>query len=184
MIAVYDGRFQPFHIGHLSFIERIHDETGLSVAILVIHSTVSADAGGYSGVVDAHHRPEKNPLTVWERVSLINQAIAHERFAFVAGVLAIPRPDLYWSVAKSFYPTERVICLSGKDDYERQKEAFWSSLGERILVIDTKGLPDVSSTVVKQKMQDAGEWSELIPVGGRTYFNKINGYERFRAAAI
>ena len=134
-------------------------------------------------VADAHHRPEKNPLTVWERVSLINQAIAHERFSFVSGVLAIPRPDLYWSIAKSFYPTERVICLSGKDDYERQKEAFWSSLGERTLVIDTNGLPKVSSTAVKQKMRDAEEWSELIPAGGRTYFNEINGYERFREAA-
>ena len=183
MIAVYDGRFQPFHIGHLSFIEGIHDQTGLSVAVLVIHSTMSADAGGYSGVADAHHRPEKNPLTVWERVSLINQAIAHEGFSFVSGVLAIPRPDLYWSIAKSFYPTERVICLSGKDDYERQKELFWASLGERTMVIDTNGLPKVSSTAVKQKMQDGEEWSELIPVGGRAYFNEINGYERFRAAA-
>ena len=183
MFAVYDGRFQPFHIGHLAFIERIHAETGLPVAVLVIHSTVSTEAVGYSSVANEHHRPEKNPLTVWERVSLINQAIAHEGYDFVSGVLAIPRPDLYWSIAKAFYPPKRVICLSGKDDYERQKEVFWASLGEQTVIINTDGLPTISSTAVKRMMRDGEDWSQLIPVGARNYFAEINGYERLQVAS-
>jgi nicotinamide mononucleotide adenylyltransferase len=183
MIAVYDGRFQPFHIGHLAFIERIHIETGLPVAVMVIHSTLSAEATGYSSIADQHHRPEKNPLTAWERVSLINQAITHAGFSFVSGILAIPRPDLHWPLARAFYPTERVICLSGKDDYERQKEVFWASLEEKTLVIDTDGLPKVSSTAVKQMMRNGEDWSHLIPEGGRAYFTQIDGYQRLRVAS-
>jgi len=183
MFAVYDGRFQPFHVGHLAFIERIHTATGLPVVVMVIHSTLSGGAEGYSAIADEHHRPEKNPLTVWERVSLITRACVFAGHDFVAGVLAIPRPDLHWPLTQAFYPADRVICLSGKDDYERRKEVFWASLGEKTIVIDTEGLPKISSTAVKRMMRDGEDWSHVIPAGAQSYFAQINGYERLRQAS-
>lgn len=182
MFAVYDGRFQPFHVGHLAFIERIHAQTRFPVVIMVVHSTMSGLTEGYSSIADEHHRPEKNPLSVWERLSLIKASIEHAKFDFVAGILAIPRPDLHWDMAKAFYPAKRIICLSGKDEYERRKEVFWAERGERTMVININGLPKISATELKRKMRLGEDWSNLIPAGSRDQLIEIGGEKRIAAA--
>lgn len=133
-------------------------------------------------LVDEHHRPEKNPLTVWERITLVQRAISQAKFDFVASVLAVPRPDLDWELARAFYPRDRVICLSGKDEYERRKERFWTELGEKVLVINIEGLPKISATELKRKMSNGDEWSDLIPSGAREYFEEIGGCQRLKGA--
>lgn len=183
MFAIYDGRFQPWHIGHMAFVERIHVETGLPVVIMVIHSTLSRTTEGYSSIADEHHRPKKNPLSVWERVTLIRSAVDHAKFDFVTDILAIPRPDLHWDLARGFYPADRVICLSGKDEYERRKEAFWAECGEQTRIISTEGLPKISATDIKRKMRLGEDWSDLIPLGAQDYLRAIDGLQRIAAAS-
>jgi len=115
-------------------------------------------------------------------VSLIRAAVEHAEFDFVAGILAIPRPDLHWDIAKAFYPAERMICLSGKDEYEHLKEDFWAERGEPTLVINIDGLPKISATELKRKMRLGEEWSDLIPTGARDYFRQIGGMQRLATA--
>jgi cytidyltransferase-like protein len=184
VFAVWDGRFQPFHFGHLAVIRRILEHFQLPTVVFVIQSSVATPANAYSAEVNPHHAPERNPLTVWERYSMISTALEAERLTAEVRVLGIPRPDLYWAIARSFYPTNRFICLTEKDDYELSKAAFWASLGERVQVVPSADLPKISATIVKESLHRGAGWEDLLHPATIRYFREIGGPARFRAARI
>ena len=79
---VWEGRFQPVHLGHLSYIEKLLD-LGEAVWIIVVANEQSSDVleesellvPEFSMEVDKHHLPEKNILPHWLRFQLIVDAI-------------------------------------------------------------------------------------------------------------
>lgn len=97
-------------------------------------------------------------------------------------VLGIPRPDLYWPIAKSFYPPRRFVCLTTKDDYERAKQEFWRSLSEEFRLVDTSEVPLVSATALKEAIRNGDEWQTMMHPSTVDYFQEIRGPERFRDA--
>src|SRR5580692_9566895 len=138
--AVWDGRFQPFHVGHIAVIRAIVEQFQLPLVVMVIQSSAEPSTSPYTAQVNVHHAMARNPLTLWERYNIIRRTLAAEGLAESVTVLGIPRPDVYWSIAASFYPRRRFICLTDKDEYERAKVTFWATLGEETRVVDTRGL--------------------------------------------
>lgn len=182
--AVWDGRFQPLHKGHVEFARAIIDYFDLPLVIMVIQSSESSSDDNYSKEVDRHHRLARNPLTLWERRVMLKLAIEEQGLSSRVEIVGIPRPDLFWSIASLFYPPNRFMCLSGKDDYERRKKTFWASLGERTKVVPTDGLTTVSASQVKAAIKEGGDWKSLIPRACHSYFVDINGLQRFAQADL
>lgn len=182
--AVWDGRFQPFHVGHLAVIEAICRQFQRPVVVMVIQSEEVESQDDYVNEVNRHHRAARNPLTLWERYSLITMALANESFGSNVTVIGIPRPDLHWTCARSFYPHNRFICLTGKDEYENRKAGFWRSLGERTRIVDIDGIPRISATEVKQLCKEGRGWERYLPESCIEYFNAIDAPRRFAEAPI
>jgi nicotinamide mononucleotide adenylyltransferase len=182
--AVWDGRFQPFHAGHVAVIRRILERYADPLVVMVIQSTIVASDDPYIQAVNRHHAPERNPLTFWERFQMISAALAAEGWKDRVTVLGILRPDLYWSIIRDFYPPDRYIVLTGKDEYERLKEQFWASLGETTRTINTADLPKVSASQVKASIKRGDGWLEMLHPATRDFFQQIDGVDRFAKARI
>lgn len=181
--AVWDGRFQPLHVGHVAVIQAIIEQFDTDLAVMIIHST-EGERDSYSAEVNRHHRRSRNPLTFWERYNLLRLALQPLPVAERITLLGIPRPDLFWEIASAFYPDRRFICLTGKDAYEKSKEVFWSGLGEETRVIDIRGLPTVSATEFKSALKAGNNWEQFLPPPCHDYFRTIDGPQRFCAADI
>jgi nicotinamide-nucleotide adenylyltransferase len=181
--AVWDGRFQPFHLGHLAVIKAIREHFHVPLAVMIIHSTREEPTNAYTASVNVHHAPERNPLTWWERYHMITTVLRAERLDDVS-VVGIPRPDTHWHIARHFYPTRHFICITDKDDYERSKATFWASLGEEVRVLPAAGLPHISGTMVKERIKRGGDWRSLIHPSIVDYFAAIGAPERFEKAQL
>ncbi len=177
--AVWDGRFQPFHRGHLAVIQRILELHDGPLVVMVIQSSIGDHDDVYSAQVDLHHQPYRNPLSLSERFCLIRLALREAGIDDRVAVLGIPRPDLYWPIARQFYPPKRFICLTDKDDYERAKVTFWESLGERPVIMPVPGAEGISASELKQRLRASKGWEELLAPGTTEYFRLIGAVERF-----
>ena len=184
LYAVWDGRFQPFHVGHLAVIGAICSQFELPVVVMIIQSEEVDSQDAYVEEVNRHHRAARNPLTLWERYNLITMALREEDFGRKVAVLGIPRPDLHWTCARSFYPSRRFICLTGKDEYENSKAKFWERLGESTRIVDISGIPRISATKVKELCKIGRGWESCIPESCIEYFNSIDAPRRFADAPL
>jgi cytidyltransferase-like protein len=182
LYAVWDGRFQPFHLGHVAVIRAILNHFHLPLVVMIIQSTAESPSNDYVAQVNPHHAPKRNPLTLWERFCMIQDVVRAESWTDRVTALGIPRPDVYWKIASSFYPTRRFICVTDKDEYERSKVSFWHSLGEEVRVVPSANLPMISATKVKQLIKTTDEWSKMMHEVNVDFFAKVKGPERFRAA--
>jgi nicotinamide-nucleotide adenylyltransferase len=181
--AVWDGRFQPLHRGHIKVMEAIVEQFDCDLVVMIIQSS-EGFVDSYSQEVNRHHRHARNPLTFWERYQLIRLALNPLSIASRVTILGIPRPDLYWEIARSFYPACRFICLTDKDDYEKSKATFWSQLGETTRIVDTSKIPRISATDVKHSLKSGHGWEKYMPEASVEYFKNIDGPARFQRADL
>jgi cytidyltransferase-like protein len=182
--AVWDGRFQPLHRGHVAVMERILDRFDAPLVVMVIQSSVVPGGDAYTREADRHHAAARNPLTLWERCQMLDAVVEAEGWRERVRVLGILRPDLFWPQIQPFYPPRRFMILTGKDDYERAKAGFWAGLGETCATLDCAGLPAISASEVKANLRAGTGIESWLHPATHDYFRRIDGIERFRAAAV
>ncbi|MFF0824166.1 hypothetical protein ACFYUR_27645 [Micromonospora haikouensis] len=177
--AVWSGRFQPLHVGHLAVLR--HSLTVLPlphVAVLTTYFGWRAE-GDYGAAADDAYAPARNPLTVWERFSLMRLALAGEGMADRVALIVAPRHDLDWPTVAQFYPPRRVICLTAKDAFEAAKETVWRSRGERVHVFAELGPHEVLTTsTIRGEVAAGADWRAFLPAACHSYFAEIDGPRR------
>lgn len=181
--AVWDGRFQPLHRGHIAVIERIFTQFERDLTVMIIQSS-EGSRDEYGDEVNRHHQLSRNPLTYWERVRLLELSRARVPDGLKLRIQGIPRPDLYWDIAKPFYPPDRFLIVTGKDEYEQRKVHFWDRLGETTRLLDVSGIPKISATEVKTAIHTGQGWERFLPDGTLEFFREIGGPRRFAEANI
>lgn len=170
---VWEGRYQPFHLGHLAVVERLLADTRtLTVVVVANERSAETDPDGrptpvpeFSRVVDGHHQADKNPWPLWLRVAVVTETV---RAAFPPGevqVLSGHRIDLDWPLYDQLLPPERVFCVPVRDDFEDLKAKAWTELGQRVSRVELPEAMEVSGTLVRERLE-AGEGLEglLHPV--------------------
>ncbi|NBE79562.1 hypothetical protein [Micromonospora rubida] len=177
--AVWSGRFQPPHVGHLAVLRHSLAVLPLPhVAILTTHFGWRAP-GDYGEQAAAAYAPARNPLTVWERFSLLRLALADAGMTDRVSLLIAPRHDLDWPTVAQFYPPHRVICLTAKDRFEATKESLWRSRGERVHVFEGLGSAQVlTTTAIRAEVAAGADWRTFIPPRCHSYFEDISGPRR------
>lgn len=160
-IGVIHGRFQIFHLDHLKYL--------LSGKALCRHlvvgitnpdpSLTQADAAD-----PARSLPEANPLTYYERLVLIREALTEAGVAlsdFTIVPFPINRPELY----HCYVPLDAVFFLSIYDSWGAKKKEFFQKSGLNVHIlrnvpIDQKGL---SATAVREAIINSQPWEHLVP---------------------
>ena len=156
------GRFQPFHNGHLEYVlaALAHcDFLYVGVTQYRRGRLVAVDAP------DARHRaaPEHNPLTYFERATMIRAAL------LAAGVsgdafTVIPFPIEEPSELAEFLPLDIPIFTTVYDAWNEEKIRVLGGLGYTVRVLYRRAVKEISGAQVRALLRDGDDaWRALVP---------------------
>ena len=162
--AIYVGRFQPIHCGHISVIK--WSLSKVDELIVVIGSAQDS----YS---------PKNPFTASERIEMIKLALKEEnvplnRIAMFpvqdilmnytwVRYLEMLLPPFHYAVARN------PLVISLFEDY-----------GYKVLIPPQYNRHTCSATFIRKLMVEGREWEKYVPKSVASYIKKIHGVERLR----
>jgi len=165
--ALYPGRFQPFHSGHLEAVKHVLNNA--SEIIIMIGSALQSHT-------------LKNPFTSGERMTMVRLALT-EAGIDPAKYYIVPVPDLeihgIW--------VSHVCSLVPKFDVVYSNEP----LTRRLFIeagFTVEGIPfyrraQCSATEIRNKMLKGRSWEALLPKSVASYIKEIRGVERLRDLA-
>ena len=165
--ALFVGRFQPFHYGHLHAIQTILKECDELVLVV--------------GSAQMSHEPD-NPFTAGERIEMIRAALN------AAGVptdryMVIPIPDA---------PAHRVWVSAVESQTPRFDTVYTNqSLTRRLLIeagyevkrIEMFERGKYEATEIRCRILEAEDWSDLVPPEVYRIVQEIDGENRIRDLA-
>lgn len=162
--ALFVGRFQPFHFGHLHAVQRILEEA--EELIIVV------------GSAQMSHEPD-NPFTAGERIEMIRAALAdakidRERYMLIP-IADAPSHRTWVSYVESQTPRFEIV-------YSNQP------LTRRLLIeagYDVKEIPlyrrsKYEATEIRRRILNGEDWSELVPKPVYKIVGEIDGGTRIR----
>jgi len=160
----YTGRFQPFHLGHLSAVKQALD----TVDFL------------YIGIGSAQYSHDNyNPFTLDERTEIIQKAL-EEKGVSKKLFKIIPIPDIHDNDAWPAYVQKLVpkfdIVFVGDDGlvkelFEKHTDIPVKMVAHEITVCAT----DIRDAIIKNK-----DWKKYLCDSTAEYLEKINGIKRIK----
>jgi len=160
--GLYVGRFQPFHLGHLSVIKKILSEA--DEVIIVVGSAQ------YSHNLD-------NPFTAGERLVMVRSAL-EEAGVELQRVWIVPVPDvnlhMMWVAEVEGYTPEFTTVYSNEPLTKR----LFTEAGYKVKNIPFYDREVYSSTLIREKMVKGENWKELVPKPVAAFIEEIDGTNR------
>ncbi len=164
-LAAVTGRFQPFHAGHLDLVR-----IALGEAERVIIGITNPDPGSWREHSDsAHrHRPEANPFTFYERMSMIDVVLAEEGIDSRCEIVAFPldRPDVWGH----YIPLSAVQYVRAFSEWERSKADLLASGGYAVRLFDGDPAREVRASSIRAAVREGrlDDVDDLLPRGVRS----------------
>ena len=165
--ALFIGRFQPFHKGHLEAVKMILKENDEII--------IAIGSAQYS------HKLE-NPFTAGERIVMVRMALENEGID-LKQVWIIPIPDVHvhmmWvSEVVGYTPKFNVVYTN-----EPLTRRLFMEAG-----FDVRPIPFIkrkvySATEIRKRMIENGNWEELVPKAVAEYIREIDGVQRVKDLA-
>ena len=162
--AVFIGRFQPFHYGHLYAIKTILGE--VNELILVV------------GSAQMSHE-YNNPFTAGERIEMIQSALDAEKIDryryMIIPIIDAPAHRVWVSQVESQIPRFDVV-------YSNQ------SLTRRLLIeagYEVRGIKlyergKFEATEIRRRILNGEDWQDLVPIEVHKIVIEIDGENRIR----
>jgi cytidyltransferase-like protein len=170
------GRFQPFHNGHLEYIlcakERC-DFLWIGITKFEIVTAINP-LGRYRG------RPEDNPLTYFERISIISEAlqdcgVSRGSFAFVPFPIETPVS------LPQFLPTTIPILTTICEDWNREKISLLQANNYTVHVLWERVPKVVSGSQIREWILSGDEgWREKVPPATGRAVERLRLADRLR----
>lgn len=167
--AVYVGKFQPFHLGHLECVKYILSQARELIIVL--------------GSSQYSHRLD-NPFTTGERIEMIRAALREAGIPCDRYVI-VPVPDtngvhsIWVSQVVSYVPHFDVVFTN-----EPLTRRLFIEAGFRVESIPFFGRDVFSATEIRRRMLEGLEWESLVPRSVADIIRRINGVERLRSLVL
>jgi len=162
--ALYVGRFQPFHLGHLKAIKDIVEKA----EELVI--TIGSAQYGYDSL---------NPFTGGERFIMIRLAL-NEAKVDPARYLVVPIPDLH----RPLVWVSWVVSLVGYIDVVFSNEpvtvGIFKEKGYRVESVPPYRQELYSGSEIRHRIREDEDWRDLVPKGVASYIESVDGVARIK----
>ncbi len=143
--ALYIGRFQPFHLGHLDAVKQI-----LSHENSVIIAIGSAQ---YSGT-------ETNPYTFETRKKIIESSLADAKIS-PEKFTVLPLNDIHDDEKWCDYADETLPHYGKVYTGSPVTKSLYKAQNKHPLITLNLQLP-ISSTIIREKIKSGGEWRKLV----------------------
>jgi len=162
--ALYPGRFQPFHLGHLEAVQHIL-ESSSEIVIMV------------GSALESHTL--KNPFTAGERITMIRLAfdeanIDPARF-FIIPVADLEIHGIWVSHVCSLVPKFDVVYSN-----EPLTRRLFIEADFNVSAIPFFKREQCSSTEIRERMLQNKSWETLLPKSVAGYIKQIQGVDRLR----
>ena len=160
----YIGRFQPYHNGHQSVLERIAssaDEIVIGVGSAQVSHTVA------------------NPFTAGERVLMLTRSLADLDCPFyVIPIEDVQRNALWVAHVRSMTPPFDTVYSSNPLVVQ-----LFTETGVNVRSPEMHERLTHSGTVIRQRMLDGEPWEHLVPPAVVDVICEIHGVERLQQIA-
>jgi len=162
--ALYVGRFQPFHLGHLEAVKYILKNS--PEIIIVIGSA-------------QHSHTLENPFTAGERATMIrlalNEAGIDPSRYFIIPVTDLDIHGIWVSHVISFVPSFNVVYTN-----EPLTKRLFIESGFEVKAIPFFKRNVCSATEIRRRMIRDENWTELIPKSVVEFIKEIDGIKRLQ----
>jgi len=161
--GLYTGRFQPFHLGHLSAIKQALKQVDrLYIAI---------------GSSQFDHQ-QGNPFTAKERVDTIRLALQENELLDSCEIFEVPDihdNDKWTTHVRSIVPPFNTVFIGNQGlVLELFKKEGKSP------TIEVKHEVDISATEIRQAIKEGNDWKKYLSPAVADYLLKIAGVERIK----
>ena len=160
--GLYVGRFQPFHMGHLSAVKTVLED--VDELVIVVGSAQ------YSHTMT-------NPFTAGERLVMIRLAL-QEANLDSRRVWVVPVPDVHlhmlWVSALEGYTPKFDVVYSNEPLTRR----LFTEAGYKVKGIRFFEREIYSSTDIRAKMVKGEDWKNLVPKSVAAFITEIDGVNR------
>jgi nicotinamide-nucleotide adenylyltransferase len=162
--GLYVGRFQPFHLGHLSAIKDVLKE--VEELVIVIGSA-------------QYSHNSSNPFTAGERLVMVRRALKEAEIDS-SRVWIVPVPDVHlhmlWVSALEGY-TPRFNVVYSNEPLTRR---LFMEAGYKVKSIRFFERKLYTSTLVRERMLKGESWRKLVPQSVADFIIEIDGVNRLR----
>ena len=162
--GLFVGRFQPFHLGHLSAIKDILKEVDELVIVI-------------GGAQYSHNI--NNPFTAGERLVMIRKALEEAGIDY-SRVWVVPVPDVHlhmmWVSAVEGYTPPFDVVYSNEPLTRR----LFIEAKYRVKAIRFHERKLYSSTEIRERMLKEESWEKLVPKSVGVFIKEIDGVNRLR----
>jgi len=163
--GLYTGRFQPFHLGHLSAIKQALDT--VDFLYIAIGST-------------QYSHDNYNPFTINERVEIIQKALEEKRISKKLFKI-IPIPDINDNAAWPAYVQKLVpkfdIVFVGDDGLVKELFEKYTEIPVKIV----KHEIDICATDIRKAILADNNWKKYLCDSTVEYIEKIGGIKRIKS---
>jgi len=157
--GLFIGRFQPFHLGHLSDIKNARKE--VDELIIGIGSSNESNT-------------KENPFTTEERIEMIDPVLPANN---IGNYTIFPIPDFHddkkWVEHIETLVPEFDVVYTGNDWTEKCFKGKYSV--KRVNMVE-----GVSSTIIRNRIINNKDWQSLVPEEVVEFISKINGVGRIK----
>lgn len=162
--ALFIGRFQPFHRGHLLVVQGMAKICPR--VVIVIGSSNQSNT-------------KENPFNAAERKDMMQRALQGVDLIPVKDISFVEVPDM----AEDDAWTKAVLAAAGSTSIvwtgNEQVKALFEKEGIEVKWI--KEVPGINATEIRQRMKDTGDWKSLVPPEVAGYLSEFDGPDRVRA---
>jgi nicotinamide mononucleotide adenylyltransferase len=154
------GRFQPFHNEHLEYVLAAHQRCEFLWIGITKYDVTAIDLNPLGA---ARERPENNPLTFFERVRIIREALLEAgvpagSFGFVP--FPIEAPQRLPSFMSPAIPCYTTIC----EPWNREKIDVLRAQGYLVNVLWEKSSKKVTGSAIRKDIVEGGsKWRTMVP---------------------
>lgn len=166
MRALYVGRFQPFHLGHVHILKGILKE--YSEVILIVGSA-------------QHSHTLENPFTAGERIQMITETLDEEKITkrvYIIPIDDIHRHAVWVNHVASLTPAFKVVFSNEPLTLRLFKEAGYTIKRTSLLSRDVW-----SGTEIRRRILADEAWEECVPPAVARIIKEIDGVTRIKELA-
>jgi nicotinamide mononucleotide adenylyltransferase len=177
MIAVgsVHGRFQPFHNDHLEYVREAKSRCEFLWVGITKYDITPIEG---SPLARARERPDHNPLTYFERITIIAEAlidtgISRESFAFVPFPIEAPRR------LPAFMPTDIPCFTTIREEWNKEKIRVLTACGYQVIVLWERPEKLITGGAIRNDIVARGTyWRTVVPPATAKAVERLNLRER------
>jgi nicotinamide mononucleotide adenylyltransferase len=173
--ASIHGRFQPFHNDHLEYALAAKERCDFLWVGITKYDITPLEA---SPLARPRERPDHNPLTYFERINIIGEAlveagVSRKSFGFVPFPIETPNR------LPLFMPTSIPCFTTIREEWNREKIEFLRATGYEVVVLWDRPEKIIAGGWIREEIIAGGsKWRAVVPRATVAAVERLNLRER------